>query len=151
MASSFQIRKIHILKNILCIDDDLYRDMLMSFGVCTSKDLTFTEGNVLLDILETKAVEKKLWIKRQKKYEEFNRDIKMATPAQMRMIESLWREICYFDNDNFAKKSLRKFLKSKFKVDDIKFLTKVKAVKVIQAISSIKKNLKKRVFAKSKR
>ena len=59
------------------------------------------------------------------------------------MIESMWREICYFDNDKFAKKSLRKFLKSKFKTDDIMFLTKCKAVKVIQAIKNIQKNLKK--------
>ena len=56
----------------------------------------------------------------------------------------LWREICYFDNDDFAKKSLRKFLKSKFKIDDVMFLTKNKASKVIQAITEIKKNMKKR-------
>ena len=54
----------------------------------------------------------------------------------------MWREICYFVNDEFAKKSLRKFLKSKFKADDIMFLTKSKAIKVIQGINGIKKNLK---------
>lgn len=59
------------------------------------------------------------------------------------MIESLWREICYTDTDEFAKKSLRKFLSSKFKTDDIMFLTKNKASKVIQAILGIKRNLKK--------
>ena len=71
MATTFQIRKIHTLKNILGMDDDLYR------------------------------------------------------------------------TDKYAKKSLRKFLKSKFKVDDIMFLTRAKACKVIQAITAIKKNLEK--------
>jgi hypothetical protein len=59
------------------------------------------------------------------------------------MIKGLWREICYCDSDDYANKSLRKFLIAKFKVDDIRFLTKNKAVKVIQAIKAIQKNLKK--------
>ncbi|MBQ9245593.1 regulatory protein GemA [bacterium] len=148
MATTSQIRKIHTLKSILGLEDDLYRDMLYSFGVCTSKDLTFTEAAVLLDILETKAVERNLWKKEQKKYEDMkNRSGKMATPPQLRMIKGLWRDICYFDNDEFATKSLRKFLKAKFKVDDIRFLTKAKANKVIQAIKGIKKNLKKSAAA----
>ena len=147
MATTSQIKKIHTLKSILGLEDDLYRDMLFSFGVCTSKDLTFTEATVLLDILETKAVEKNLWKKQPKKYEDMDRGDKMATPPQLRMIKGLWREICYCDNDEFANKSLRKFLIAKFKVDDIRFLTKHKAIKVIQAIKGIKKNLKKRTAA----
>ena len=148
MATNSQIKRIHTLKSILGLEDDLYRDMLFSFGVCTSKDLTFTEAAVLLDILETKAVERNLWKKEPKKYEDMkNRSSKMATPPQLRMIKGLWREICYCDNDKFADKSLRKFLKAKFKVDDIRFLTKNKAVKVIQAIKGIQKNLKKRTAA----
>ena len=67
----------------------------------------------------------------------------MATNAQLRMIEGLWRDICYYDTDEYAKKSLRKFLRSKFKVDDVMFLTKIKAIKVIQAITAIKKKLEK--------
>ena len=143
MATNSQIRKIHTLKSLLGLDDDLYREMLMSFGVCTSKDLTFTEAAIFVDILETRAVERNLWKKQPKKYEDLNRDDKMATPPQLRMVKGMWRDICYFDNDEFASKSLRKFLKAKFKVDDIRFLTKAKANKVIQAIKGIQKNLKK--------
>ena len=142
MATTSQIRKIHTLKNILGLDDDLYREILMSFDVCSSKDLSYTEAIIFIDILEDKAVERNLWIKQQKKYKDLNRDNKMATDSQLRMIEGLWREICYFDNDNFAKISLRKFLKSKYKVDDVMFLTKSKASKVIQSILAIKKNIK---------
>lgn len=141
MATVFQIRKIHTLKNILGIDDDLYRDMLMSFGVQSSKNLTFTEAVIFLEILEEKAEALNIWHKQEKKYENLNRSTKMATNAQLRMIESMWREISYFDTDEFAKQSLRKFLKTKFKTDDIMFLTKHKAIKVIQAISGMKKNI----------
>lgn len=143
MATTSQIRKIHTLKNTLGLDDDLYREMLMSFGVCSSKDLTYTESIIFIDILEDKAVERSLWVKKPKKYEELNRDNKMATDAQLRMVEGLWREVCYFDNDKFAKTSLRKFLKSKHRVDDVMFLTRKKASKVIQSLLAMKKNIKK--------
>ena len=144
MATISQIRKIHTLKNVIGLEDDLYREMLMSFGVQSSKNLTYTEAIIFTEILEEKAVALNRWRKQPKKYEGLNRGEKMASDAQLRMIEGMWREVCYFDNNEFAKKSLRKFLKSKFKVDDVMFLTKAKACKVIQALQAIKKSLKKK-------
>ena len=144
MATISQIRKIHTLKNVLGLDDDLYREMLMSFGVCTSKELTYTESLVFIDILEDKAVARNLWEKQPKKYEDLNRDDKMATDAQLRMIEGLWRELSYFDDDKFAKKSLRKFLSRTHKVDDVMFITKDKASKVINSIIAMKNNYVKK-------
>ena len=145
MATTSQIRKIHTLKNVLGLDDDTYEEMLLSFDVGTSKDLTYTESIIFINILERQAIERNLWKKLPKKYENLDRSCKMATDAQLRMIEGLWREICYFDNDEFAKKSLRTFLRNKHGVDDVMFLTKIKASKVIQSIQAMKKNLKKSV------
>lgn len=142
MSTYAQIKKIHTLKNVLHLDDDLYVDMLMSFGVQSSKDLTTTEAGIFLEILEEKAVAINRWEVRNKKYEELSaRDTDMATPAQLRMIEAMWREVCYIDSPEFAKQSLRKFIQNKFKIADIKFLTKKKAVKVIRAISAMKQKL----------
>lgn len=142
MSTFAQIRKIHTLKNILRIDNDLYVDMLMSFDVQSSKDLTNTEAGIFLEILEEIAVATSKWEVRNKKYEELkSRDEDMATPAQLRMIEAIWLEVCYIDSPEFAKKSLRKFIQNKFKIADIKFLTKKKAVKVIRAISAMKQKL----------
>lgn len=61
MITAFQIKKIHTLKTLLGLDDDLYKDMLLSFGVATSKQLTYAEASVLIDILEEKAVAQNLW------------------------------------------------------------------------------------------
>jgi len=142
MSTYAQIKKIHVLKNILHLDDDLYLDMLMSFGVQSSKGLTTTEAGIFLEILEEKAVLTTKWEIRNKKYEELSsRDADMATPAQLRMIEAVWRDVCYIDTYEFARQSLRKFIQNKFKIDDIKFLTKKKAVKVIRAITAMKQQL----------
>ena len=104
MVSISQIKKIHTLKNLLGLDDDLYREMLMSFGVCSSKDLTFTEAKVLLDILETRAVERNIWKKLPKKYDDLSQRDDMATPPQLRMIKALWTEICYCKEADFVNK-----------------------------------------------
>lgn len=143
MATHSQIRKIHALKNILGLDDDLYRDMLMSFDVQSSTSLTYAEAAIFVEILAEKATKLGLWITAPKKYENLKRDPSMATELQLRMIEGNWREISYQDNAEFAKKSLRKFLQNKFRIDDITFLTKKKATKVIQAILKIKNNPKR--------
>jgi hypothetical protein len=118
----------------------------MSFGVCTSKDLTNTEANVFASILEEKAIIQNLWVKKPLKYDDFDRE-DMATPAQLRLIEGLWEEIAYESDEKFKKTSLRKIIKSKLKVDDIRFLTKNQANKAINLIKGIKKNLKKRSAA----
>lgn len=96
MATTSQIRKIHTLKAFLGLDDDLYREMLMSFGVQSSKNLTYTEAVIFIEILEDKAAEINRWQKQPKKYANLNRSCKMATQSQLRMIEGIWREIRLF-------------------------------------------------------
>lgn len=140
MASSSQIKQIHTLKSVLFLDDDLYRDMLMSFGVQSSKNLTDTEAGILLSILKENAKKLNRWKEPALKYNNLNRDKKMATGPQLRKIEAMWKDICYHKNDDFAKKSLRKFLKNKFNCDDLMFLSKNEAIKVINGLSNIKKN-----------
>lgn len=138
MATVLQIRQIHTLKNRLGLDDDTYRDMLWSFGVATSTDLTTAEAGILIDILVHKAVLKGVWERKPRKYDDCDcRSCDYASPSQLRMIEGLWDEGCYAGD---KKQSLRKFLQNKFKVSDIRFLTKNKASKVIQALQIIQQN-----------
>lgn len=142
MITKFQIKKIHTLKKVLNICDEVYKDMLFSYGVNSSTELDYTSARDLVEKLEVTAEKIGCWVKKEKKYSSLKRDEIMASDCQLRMIESMWREICYFDNDKFAKKSLRTFLKKKFRVDDIMFLTKDKASNVIQSIKIIKKKVK---------
>lgn len=141
MITASQIRKIHTLKHIIGLDDDSYFELLFSFNVQSSKNLTYADAVIVIETLEKQALALNRWEKYPLKYEQLERN-NMATPAQLRMIEGIWREICYYDSDTFAKKSLRKFLKSKFKVDDVMFITKANASKVIYALQAIKKNSK---------
>lgn len=48
------------------MDDDLYREMLMSFDVQSSKNLTFTEAGIFIEILEERAIASNKWVKQPK-------------------------------------------------------------------------------------
>lgn len=138
MSTSLQIKQIHTLKNILGLDDDLYREMLASFGVYSSKKLTETEANILIEILQDKT--KKLKLAKPKKYDDLSeRDSKMSTPLQLRKIEAIWWDICNIAESVQQIRNLRKFVKRQCKIDDIKFLSKREASKLIAVLEKIKK------------
>ncbi len=135
MSTFTQIKQIHTLKNIIGLDDDLYREMLASFDVYSSKNLTVAEAQIFIEILNDKV---KNIAKRNLKYEEFDgRDKKMATPLQLRKIEFAWEEI---KTERTKAKSLREFLQTQFHVDDVRFMTKAKASRIIAVMEKIKLN-----------
>ena len=139
MISFSQIKQIHTLKNILGLDDEVYREMLMSFGVATCKNLTVTEAQILVEILLEKAIAAGKWQRPNKKYADLeSRDIEMATPAQMRKIEIMWSELCNVKTYENTQKTLRKFIQNHFKISDIRFIDKSTATKIIHVIGKIK-------------
>ena len=139
MISFSQIKQIHTLKNILGLDDEVYREMLMSFGVATCKNLTFTEAQILVEILSEKAIAAGKWQRPNKKYADLeSRHIDMATPAQMRKIEIMWGELYNVKTYENTQRTLRKFIQNHFKISDIRFIDKLTATKIIHVISKIK-------------
>ena len=139
MISFSQIKQIRTLKNILGLQNELYHEMLMSFGVTTCKDLTFTEAKILLEILSEKAIVAGKWQHPNKKYSDLeSRDLDMATPAQMRKIEIMWSKLCYAQTRENIQKTLRKFIQKHFEISDIRFIDKTTAMKIIYVIGKIK-------------
>ena len=134
MSTQLQIRRIHTLKTFLCMSDEVYRKMLQSFQVCSSKNLTETEANILISTLQDRADKLKYKLK---KYDELkDRDEKMATPLQLRKLEATWNEIQRLKT-NGRKTSLKSYLKNHFKVDNLKFLSKTRAGKIISVLERI--------------
>lgn len=133
MCTPLQIKKIHTLKTISGTDDDLYRDMLASFGVCSSKQLTPAEADILIDILQDKANAVKNNV--YKKYDDLsNRDEKMATPAQLRKMEVIWVDICDAEDKH---KAMLEFLYEHFHVWGLRFLTKKRASQIISVFEKM--------------
>lgn len=137
MITTFQIKQIHTLKNILALDDVTYRKMLRSFDVCSCKSLTETEAKIFISILNDKV--KVLKNSSTKKYDDLEgRNIVMATPLQLRKLEATWQDICNSEDKQEQKRSLRKYIKKQFNIDDIRFMTKNKAARIIAILEQIR-------------
>lgn len=94
-ATKKQCARIHILKQALYLSDDDYRAALASFGVESSKDLTFHNAELLIHRFE-QALPSNHPQRSSTKYENlgirYNWALRRhyATPKQLRMLEALW-------------------------------------------------------------
>ena len=141
MISNNQIKMIHTLKNKLNLDEDIYRSMLSTYNVESSKKLDFEDAKDLITKLQKMALEVGIWKKnkrRPSKYKELKGRSEMATPAQLRMIEGMWADVSYQETPEEREKALRKFLYRIVKVSDLSFLKSTQVSKVINALKAMK-------------
>ncbi len=89
-----QIQLIHIAKQQLNIDDDLYRDILQNnFNVSSSKELTNIQAEQLLRFFRSKGF--RIVKPAHNKAKLGNKTIKIASPAQFKLIEVLKSNIVW--------------------------------------------------------
>lgn len=147
--SPAQIKKIHTLKTALRMDDNSYRVAL--FNACgfeTSKAMSMKDAAELIDDWQTKATAAGVWKPRQPKAKKFddldNRRgaVAMATPPQMRMIETVWQEVSRATEPEARATGLRHFIKRIAKVDSLRFLDRDGASAVINALTKMQKQSK---------
>lgn len=140
-----QLRKLHALRRALGIDEEAYRARLAHFGVASSKDLTMRQADALLAQWEALAVEQGLWTSqpsqtsRAKEQSDLaNRTRDMASPAQLRMIQALWKEVSRAVDDEGRKQALNRFCARIVKKDHLRFVTRQDASKLIKALESMR-------------
>ena len=133
--SKGQIARIHILAQQLGLDEETYRDMLQAVtGRRSCRELSRWQASEVLRHLERCGACQRQ-APRPRKYDELDDRPRMASPAQLRMIEALWAEIARGD----PTRTLRRFLFRAWKVSDVRFLQDWQASEVIEAIKAIHK------------
>ncbi len=117
-----QIKMIHTLVSALGYDEPQYRVVLYhNFKVMSSKQLTPGQAKDLIDGLQETAIRGGVWTKKTA-YDNLSNRIGMATPLQLRKIETLWRELTDIKDESARKKALRSFLFNRFHVSDLRFI-----------------------------
>jgi hypothetical protein len=141
MVEKGQIRRIHTLKTALKLQDEKYRKLIYAnYYPCTSsKDLTFDQAVDFIKNLECMAIAEGVWAhyEGKSKFEELGRRSRMATPAQLRMIERIWKEVSVAGDEQMRQKALRIWLFNHFKVSDLRFLDTRIVRKVIHALRAM--------------
>lgn len=125
MATPAQIKKIHILKSALKIDDDTYRATLAGFGVksSTARAFTITLADELIQDLVEKAVAAGVWEKR-KPARRAAATRRMADDPQSKMLRAYWIQLHQAGKvTNPAESALCKFIKRMTRKDALEWLT----------------------------
>lgn len=145
MSTPKQRQLIGYLRKLLCLSEDVYHDILWTWGVDSSKELTAVQAETLLNQLKQQAIgcgkyTPKAKYKTQKwKYNNYSdRDAEMASPAQLRMIEGLWFEVSYQSNDTDREIALNKLCERITGKSRLVFITKLEVRKIVQAINAMK-------------
>jgi hypothetical protein len=139
-----QIAKIHIAKKQLGIDEESYRELLYNLGVRSSKDLTYSQANLLIEKFIKAGFKVVSKIKNvsasgKNKYSELDgRDKKMASSSKLRKIEAIWREISDLKTDD----SLQKFIFNRVGISHIIFLSNKNANTILAALEAMSKSVK---------
>jgi D-mannonate dehydratase len=142
-----QIKRIHTLTNVLNIDDDTYRAALESrFGVNTCKALALSQAQSFLRELEEVAInlyhqspELQNVENQPERFSNLEGRPGMATPAQLRKIESMWQVISFVPDQDARNRALRSFVQRIAKVADMRFLDLKGASQVINALTAMEK------------
>lgn len=141
-----QISKLHILKQQLRMSEEEYGAALESYGVNTSKQLSYEQAADLINKL-TKLLPKSMRAELQQqkekklKYDElgirYNEQLNehYATPKQLRMIEAMWMTSNRVANK--TEEALLKFIKRITGKDRMEWLLISDIRKIVKAINSL--------------
>lgn len=137
--SKYHIKMIHILKNALKMaDSTYYYYMFKAFGVTSSKDLSYLQGEGFMIFLKDEAISAGVWnCAGPEKYQKLKGRPGYATPDQLAFIEGLWLQVSRV-NPEMRANALRVFLHRQTGVSDLRFLKDTHVVKVITALQAMK-------------
>jgi hypothetical protein len=144
MSTPKQRQLIGNLRNKLQMTDEEYRCLLYgSYGVESSKQLTNEEAGQFLNKLIQDGVSAGVWKgnpttapkapEKKQRYEDLGNRPGMASPKQLRMIESIWYSVSRATTPEDRARALRSFL-SRFDCSDIRFIDKKTASSVITVL-----------------
>lgn len=141
MINAYQIKIIHTLKNNLELSNDEYQSILSGYNVTTSKDLDYITAQSLISKLEAAGVAKGVWNKRKpkimKRFENLKERTGMATPAQLRMLESMWCTVSVQKTLKEKQDAFNKFLNNRFGIARIEWLESNMVAKVKRTLKSM--------------
>ena len=135
-VSNKKLGLIHVAKHQLHMSDEVYRALLQnSAGVDSAKYLDGAGFEQVMDRFEA------LGFKSERKKRDFGHRPGMATPKQLELIVSMWKQYANKPNE----KALNHWLENKFKVSNIRFMNSAVAGKAITALKRMTARGKQKV------
>ena len=138
-----QRQMIGYLRKLLKISNDTYYEIIFNgWGVDSSKDLSYNAAESLIIQFKKQATDAGLYNPKKSyfdRYKSLEGRTGMATPAQLRKINVLWKFVSKQPTDELKEQALNTFIKRITGKERLVFLTQKDVSKVIKAIESIYK------------
>lgn len=137
MIDRGQIKTIHALKGRLGLDENTYRAALSTYGVESSKGLTWRHAEELIADLRIKAGQPsdRRRLPRQRHADMDSRP-GMATGAQCRLLEALWSQVSRAEAGS-REIALNHFVKRILGVDALRFIKSYQVEKLVRAMEAM--------------
>lgn len=142
LINNAQKAKIHVLKARLGLDDDHYRDLLHEgYRVRSCVNLSMVDAADFIHKLETWTYSAGA----HRKYDRFaGRDRDMATPAQLRKIDVLWRQVSRQTTARDRDAALNKMVKRITGINDLRWIEKRHVGKILNTVQTMINQEKRR-------
>lgn len=141
LSSLKQRQRLGFFRKLLNLSEDLYRELLEQFGVETSKDLSTQQIEELTSRLRKNAEAQGLYRPKPSfikyKYNNLANREGMASPAQLRKIDIMWKNVSRQKNEKDRQSALQLMIKKITGKDHIKFLTSRDVRKVIKTFENM--------------
>lgn len=141
LSSPKQRQRLGFFRKLLNLSEELYKELLEQFGVETSKDLTSQQIEELTSRLCKNAEVQGLYRPKPSflkyKYNNLSNREGMASPAQLRKIDIMWKNVSRQKNEKDRQSALQVMIKKITGKDHIKFLTPVDVKKVIKTFENM--------------
>lgn len=133
-----QIKAIHALKGRLGLDDETYRAALSTYGVESSKALTWRQAEELIADLRVKAGQPsdRRHLPR-KRHADMDGRPGMATGAQCRLLEAMWSQVSRVEAGEAREKAFNKFIKRITGVEALRFVRIFDVERIIRAMEGM--------------
>ena len=150
-ATVAQKTRIQIARKALQLSDDAYYGLLSGYGVDSSRDLSYKDANKVIVKLKKLGWKEEFKPRRLVQNEErgfsrskyshlTGRDPELASPAQLRMIEGMWRQVSRKKHDE----SLQSFIRRITGIDNIEWISKKNVTQLKAAMEAMDRQLQKR-------
>lgn len=141
MPTPAQIKIIHVLKGVLGLDDDTYRDVLGSYGAKSSKDLDFNRAKSLIERLQAQATSMGRWKPQNTRVGRTNNPNRpgWASYKQLGMIRGMWASVSRAPEGDARDRALDHFIERRFNVARLNWLPAAQVPKVIKALEVMQK------------
>ena len=142
LSTAKQRQELGYVRKLCGLDEDTYKEILMdTYRVESSKELTRWQIKQFINKLRDDAKQMGSFKPKKNfnfcKYNNLSNRQGMASPAQLRKIEAMWKDVSYQKTSEDREKALKAMIKRICDKDAMEFLTAKDVRKVIKAFENM--------------